>query len=328
MVSDDELRAPPSSATTRFGAYLSLLRIDHWFKNIFALPGALLALRIEPHTERLPALPVMLAALCLVASANYVLNEWLDAPYDRHHPEKQHRAASRLTLSPIVASVLYVTCLSVGLVLSWWVNGRALMTASALAVMGLLYNVPPIRTKELPYVDVLSEAINNPIRLLCGWFALLPHALPPVSIVIAYWFGGAFLMGAKRFSEYRFIGDPKRAALYRRSFRHYDEKRLLVSSVFYGMCSTMFLGVFLIKHNVELVISFPFLALLFVWYLSLAFDRDSVVQHPEKMYRNWRFVLFAAFVAALVCALLFVDVPILDWFRGGMTRRWMRQGGP
>ena len=36
--------------------------------------------------------------------------------------------------------------------------------------MGCVYNIPPVRSKDLPYVDVLSEAINNPIRMLAGWF--------------------------------------------------------------------------------------------------------------------------------------------------------------
>ncbi len=31
--------------------------------------------------------------------------------------------------------------------------------------MGLVHNVPPVRSKELPYIDVLSESVNNPIRL-------------------------------------------------------------------------------------------------------------------------------------------------------------------
>ena len=36
--------------------------------------------------------------------------------------------------------------------------------------MGCLYNIPPIRTKDHAYVDVLSESINNPIRFLVGWY--------------------------------------------------------------------------------------------------------------------------------------------------------------
>ena len=60
--------------------------------------------------------------------------------------------------------------------------------------MGTFYNMPPIRTKELPYIDVLTESINNPIRLLLGWFALVDNRIPPASLLIAYWALGAFFM--------------------------------------------------------------------------------------------------------------------------------------
>jgi len=36
-------------------------------------------------------LAVAVAATCLIASSNYVLNEILDAPRDRHHPLKRSR---------------------------------------------------------------------------------------------------------------------------------------------------------------------------------------------------------------------------------------------
>ncbi|MCK5214119.1 MAG: hypothetical protein KAR05_02045 [Candidatus Omnitrophica bacterium] len=77
--------------------------------------------------------------------------------------------------------------------------------------MGILYNVKPFRTKEKPYVDVLSESLNNPTRLMMGWFMVVDGPLTPLSALIAYWMGGAFLMGVKRFAEYRFINDSKQA---------------------------------------------------------------------------------------------------------------------
>jgi hypothetical protein len=43
------------------------------------------------------------------------------------------------------------------------------------------------------------------LRFLFGWFAVAPQVAPPISILLAYWFGGAFLMAAKRVSEHRAI---------------------------------------------------------------------------------------------------------------------------
>ena len=45
---------------------------------------------------------------------------------------------------------------------------------------------------------------------------------------------GCYFMAIKRYAEYREIGDPARAAAYRKSFAYYTPERLLVSIIFYG----------------------------------------------------------------------------------------------
>ena len=45
--------------------------------------------------------------------------------------------------------------------------------------------MPPVRTKDRAYLDVLSESVNDPLRLLMGWFAIIPDALPPSSLILA-----------------------------------------------------------------------------------------------------------------------------------------------
>ena len=81
--------------------------------------------------------------------------------------------------------------------------------------------------------------------------------LPPASVLLAYWMGGAFLMAIKRYSEYRGIADPARAALYRRSFAFYSEQSLLLSGFFYALLSACFTGVFLIKYRIEFLLVLP-----------------------------------------------------------------------
>ena len=56
---------------------------------------------------------------------------------------------------------------------------RFTLALLALWVMGCVYNIPPVRSKDLPYVDVLSEAINNPIRMLAGWFIVSSVTVAP-----------------------------------------------------------------------------------------------------------------------------------------------------
>jgi hypothetical protein len=48
------------------------------------------------------------------------------------------------------------------------------VTACIFALQGIVYNVRPLRTKDKPYLDVISESINNPLRLTIGW-AMIDH---------------------------------------------------------------------------------------------------------------------------------------------------------
>lgn len=305
------LELTPAAAGWR--DYVAIARPDHWFKNVFVLPGIAFGLILQPRLDLalVWAIVAGLLSTCLIASANYTINEWLDAQFDRHHPIKRLRpsAAGRIA-APLV--YLQWTVLAIaGLALAATVNQPFLAFAAALLVMGLVYNVEPVRTKDRPYLDVLSEAVNNPLRFLLGWSIVIGTVLPPSSILLAYWMSGAYLMAIKRYAEYRFIGDAEVAGKYRASFRWYSEDKLLASAFFYGLTASFFLGVFLIKYRIEFLVCLPFLALLFTWYLVIGMRARSTAQTPELLYRERSFMAYVAFVAALVALLFVVDLPWL-----------------
>jgi 4-hydroxybenzoate polyprenyltransferase len=177
--------------------------------------------------------------------------------------------------------------------------------------MGLVYNVPPVRAKELPYIDVLTESINNPIRLMLGWFALNPHEFPPVSLLVAYWMIGAFFMASKRFAEYRSLANPGMAGAYRSSFRHYNEEKLLTSMFFYTTCFALFLGIFIVRYKLELILIVPLVAGFVSYYMAVAFKKDSAAQSPERLYREKGLMAYLALCVAAFFVLMLVNVPAL-----------------
>lgn len=303
-----------SSIATRLWPYVRLARPDHWFKNAFMLLGVLLALFYQPDLWRLAELPNLALALfctCMVASSNYVLNELLDADRDRLHPTKQHRPAvqGRIQWWPAILEWLGLGALGVGL--AFHLNRVFGVVALALWLMGCVYNIPPVRTKELPYVDVLSESINNPLRLLLGWHALIVDRFPPVSLILAYWMLGAFFMATKRLAEYRHIGDKDRAAAYRSSFRHYDADRLLVSIVFYVTLAALFFGIFIVRYKLELIVAVPGLAAFVAYYFRLGLLDDSPVEAPEKLYKPRTLMLAVLGMATLFILLMLTHIPLL-----------------
>ncbi len=297
--------------------YIKLARPDHWFKNIFMLPGMVFAYMYFKPAIDVNTIFILLAGVfstCLVASANYVINEWLDAKFDKFHPVKKYRPSVTKALSSRIIYLFYALLAITGLGIAFSISFHFFTVSLFLLVMGLIYNVEPVRSKDRVYMDVISESVNNPIRFALGWLLLAPAVMPPSSILLAYWMGGAFLMGSKRFAEYRFISDKSQAALYRKSFGKYTEQSLLISTFFYALTSVFFLGIFLIKYRIELLLTFPLFALMFAWYLDIAFRKDSTAQRPEELYKNSKFMVFIILLSLFFMVLLFIDIPWLNIF--------------
>ncbi len=298
--------------------YIKIARPDHWIKQLFVFPGSLFALLLVPgvlvSAGMMEKIILGFFSTCFIASANYVINEWLDAAFDKYHPTKKYRSVVAEDVKKEIVYLEYAALTVVGFILGYFCGREVLFCEIWLWVMGILYNVKPFRTKDVAILDVLSESVNNAIRLLIGWFMVTSDQLPPVSIVVAYWMGGAFLMATKRYAEYRMIGDPELAAKYRKSFKMYTEELLLTTAFFYAMCSSFLMGIFLIKYKVEFILLMPFIFLLFCYYFHIANKPDSAAQKPEKLFKEKWLMLYVLFLIILFLVLLKVNIPQLEIF--------------
>jgi 4-hydroxybenzoate polyprenyltransferase len=305
----------------RLRAHLAIARLDHSIKNLFVLPGIIVPLSVMPELwNRQLILKLVLAfiAIMLVACSNYVINEVLDAPFDRLHPIKRNRPAALGLVSVPAAYAQWLLMMLAGIAIGLTISKMFALMALVLWIMGCIYNFPPVRTKDVPYLDVTTESINNPLRMLLGWYAvtcMMPSPLvPPVSLLIAYWMIGCYFMALKRFSELSEIGDRSVAAAYRASFKRYTPESLLVSVVFYASTAMLFLGAFIMRYRIELILGFPFVALTMAIYLKLAFKKESAVQNPEKLYREPLLMASFASTVLVMAILLFVRLPHLEQF--------------
>jgi 4-hydroxybenzoate polyprenyltransferase len=160
----------------------------------------------------------------------------------------------------------------------------------------------------------VTESINNPLRLLAGWYIVGERLPPPASLMVSYWMIGCYFMAIKRYAEYREIADGRVAARYRRSFVHYNEERLLVSILFYASFAMMTFGAFVVRYRLELVLAFPLVALVMAAYLHLSFRPESATQKPELLYREPALMWPVCVCSAALVVLLFVDLPWLHEF--------------
>ncbi|CAN5756785.1 decaprenyl-phosphate phosphoribosyltransferase [soil metagenome] len=294
--------------------YLKICRPDHWLKNIFILFGHMVAwtlvLNFQWDVGLLGTAALSLIPACLIASANYVLNEILDAPFDAMHPTKKLRG---IPAGKVKVSIL------------WWIKGALIIAAFVLCqlwhfnlayqaalllllISGVVYNVPPLRLKDRAFLDVIAESFNNPIRLWLGYYALVPpHSVPPASIVFAWWFFGALLMTGKRYSEFRFIGDATLSGRYRKSFQVYTEKTLILAMITYAnlfcFCTGIAMAVYPKLNN--LVFVFPMIVFAVIAYFQHAMKEETARLEPEQLLQNpwivfWTLITGAATVALLL----------------------------
>lgn len=317
----EQSNAIPAKQQGRFLDYVAIARLDHATKHIFIVPGIMLAYLLRGvHTDSV-ALSIglgLISCLC-VASANYVINEWFDRDFDQFHPTKSQRSAVKKELSGTIILLEWIALTAVGLTCAFASSGTMLIVASIFALQGIFYNVPPLRTKDKAYLDVISESINNPLRLMIGWAMIDPTTLPPSSVILLYWAGGAFLMAAKRLSEYREIESSygrARLERYRASFKGYSEISLNVSCFVYALVSSFFLAVFLIKYRIEYLLTVPVIIALFAQYLALSMQPGSSAQKPEKLFRERRLIGLVVLLTAIFVLTSFVNISALDAFTG------------
>jgi 4-hydroxybenzoate polyprenyltransferase len=293
--------------------HLKIARIDHWVKNVFVLPGIAAAMSVEPWSVGPLVVRVLLGMLAvgLVASSNYTVNEVLDAPYDRFHPVKCQRPVPAGEVSIPLAYLQWIVTMLLGVALALAVSVPLAITLFMLWVMGCVYNIPPLRSKDKPYLDVLSEAVNNPLRLLAGWFMVGASVIPSMSLVLSYWMVGCYFMAITRYAEFRDIGDVASAARYRHSFAYYNLDRLLVSIMFYGSAAMLFFGAFTVRYRLELILAYPLVAVVMAVYLKIGLKPHSAAQAPEKLHREPWLMIFVVLCAVAIVVLLFVDIPVM-----------------
>ncbi|HEY5778419.1 MAG TPA: UbiA family prenyltransferase [Terrimicrobiaceae bacterium] len=301
--------------------YVKVLRPDHWLKNVFIFFGHLVAIALLPAEvpqstlEIASRIVLSLIPACLVASANYIINEILDAPFDRTHPTKRFRPVPAGTVKiPVLWAIMALLILVAFVLAARWFNAGYVVALALLLLSGIAYNVEPVRLKDRAYLDVIAESFNNPIRLWLGWYALLPATYyPPLSIVLAWWFFGALLMAGKRYAEFRFIGDARRSGEYRKSFRVYTERSLILSMVTHANFFCFCMGVAIAVYRPNLVFVFPLVVVAICVYLHRAMSEEGAKLEPEHLLKS---------PLVIACTVVVVAISaILAWTKTDLTKR-------
>jgi len=296
-------------------AYFTAMRLERWPRSLAIFAGSLAFFYLnrnflqakQPVRLLLEAGSIFLLTWA-ISTANYIINEIADAPYDIHHPTKKNRPLIQGDIHKVPFLFMGLGLTVVSLVSAWcFFSASFFLALTALLIAGFIYNIKPVRTKDIPFLDSISESANNPIRFFIGWFAFAPpHYLPPLFLLLCWWAFGNFLMVAKRLSEFRFLQD--RAGDYRSSLKRYSRQSLLI-----GMgASTIvfFLTYFHFAVSLELK-SLLYLSPLIVFYFFLFFRKTlqekEVMEEPERLLKQPLFALYTLFMVAVFIAALVLE---------------------
>jgi decaprenyl-phosphate phosphoribosyltransferase len=171
------------------------LRARQWLKNVLvvAAPGAA-GILARPHV--LAEIGIAFTALCLVASATYLVNDVLDAPADRSHPTKRLRPVASGALHPAVALAAAGVLFGAGLALGTALGERFLLVVASYVLITIAYST---WLKRVEVFDLAAVASCYVLRALAGAAA--------ASVAISPWFliltssAAAFVVAGKRSAD-------------------------------------------------------------------------------------------------------------------------------
>ncbi|MEM7372203.1 MAG: UbiA prenyltransferase family protein [Bacteroidota bacterium] len=175
-------------------AYLTLLRPHQYLKNLVLILPAFFALRIN-EWEVIWRTIIGIIGFSLVASAVYILNDYLDQEEDRKHPVKKHRPIASGIVSGKNALVLMGILLVLFVPMFYWLDKHAFYLISSYVFMNVLYT---FKLKHIPILDIFIIALGFLIRIATGATIATPDIPLTMWIVLMIFLGALFLALAKR----------------------------------------------------------------------------------------------------------------------------------
>jgi 4-hydroxybenzoate polyprenyltransferase len=152
-------------------AYVELIRVKHWVKNLFVLAPLVFSLNL---LDPLLLSRALLAALsfCAASSLVYIINDLFDLRRDREHPRKKSRplASGRIKILPALVLAACLLLAAAGLALT--VNNAVLLVVLAYIVLNLSYSAV---LKHLVFFDVMVLAVGFVLRISAGTFAIAAY---------------------------------------------------------------------------------------------------------------------------------------------------------
>lgn len=164
----------------KIAAVLRLLRPKSWLKNFIVFAALIFANRWHDPASLLSS-SLIFAGFCFVASTVYIINDWVDLPRDRKHPEKANRplAAGEISLKTALFTGIILLLLAGSCVYLIPFSTR-LVVLKVYLVYFLLMSTYNLWLKNIFGLDILTVAAGYVLRALVGGWG--------ISVPVTTWF--------------------------------------------------------------------------------------------------------------------------------------------
>lgn len=144
--------------------YLSLLRPKHWIKNSFIFLPLFFSGEVF-NVEKLLECFSGFIAFSFIASAVYILNDYMDIEADKRHPVKAARPLASGAVSKRSAITLFIICVTLGIAVAALIKMKFLFVLTLYFVMNLGYS---LGLKHISVLDIVLVAMGFVLRIKGG----------------------------------------------------------------------------------------------------------------------------------------------------------------
>jgi 4-hydroxybenzoate polyprenyltransferase len=223
-------------------AWLRMLRLHHWVKNMLLFAPALFGnVLFESGVFLRCAIGFVL--LGIIASCTYLVNDVLDLDADRQHRSKAARPIASGEISLIFGFALPPLGISVGLLGAACISSQFATALAGYALLSLSYSFV---LKRLAILDALTVAGLYVLRLVMG-IVLAKVAFSPWLLTFAAFFFFSLLL-AKRQTEIQGALEGSYKALQHRGYQPSDGPLTLALGVASGTASIIVMNLYLMQE--------------------------------------------------------------------------------
>ena len=280
---------------------VKLMRPKQWAKNLLIFAAPLFVLSHLPPNAFQRAM-LTFAAMCLLSSSVYVVNDLLDAERDRQHPVKKNRPIASGLVPVATATVLAWLLFAGGLGLAFFVGVDVLITCGVYLALQIFYN---LLGKHVPLLDVFLIALGFVLRAGLGAVAIDT----PISRWLLLCTGALALLIAFGKRRHEFILQAGKGYSSRKTLEGYNrvvlDNFVLMTAVGAALCY----GVYAIESKTAqdhpaLILSTPFVFYGVFRYVYVVFTTDEGGEPESLLFKDPHIVgSLILFIASVVVAM-------------------------